>query len=392
MDHEEFLIRTIDGDEIPRAPCYVNNVMGGLVKTLDEKYGDELEDDDIVVRDGFDLTYPRWLGVDLVKGGPGPNFGTNHKVFPNPSRKFSNLPWAQPEILLHEFGSDLHVSDLGIMNRVMVLNKEGSHHFYVEGLLSTPERYREWKDEGHFDRWSPPSEESLKRFEAFKNYAVIKDIYPLASCVGPFSNGWAMTGIVAFFKGILKKKWHGWIHEVLNEYTGNLLSWIDAIGQSTSTRIIMVCDDLGWKKHTYMKNEHFTRFISPYMRKITKRAHKYDIRVILHSDGFVEPLIPTIIDDGFDGLQTLEQEAGNDLNRVKENHGDKICLLGNISILHTLTYGPIEKVIADTRECLEIGMPGGRFFPGPSASVDNMMPVEFVKACFDTIRKYGRYN
>ena len=53
---------------------------------------------------------------------------------------------------------------------------------------------------------------------------------------------------------------------------------------------------------------------------------------MVHSCGFVEPLVPGLIRAGMDCLQAMEVKAGMDLPRLAHQFGDQIAFCGNIDI------------------------------------------------------------
>ena len=52
----------------------------------------------------------------------------------------------------------------------------------------------------------------------------------------------------------------------------------------------------------------------------------------MHSCGFVEPLLPDMIDAGIDCLQAMEVKAGMDVLRIYRNFGDRIALMGGLDV------------------------------------------------------------
>jgi len=54
--------------------------------------------------------------------------------------------------------------------------------------------------------------------------------------------------------------------------------------------------------------------------------------VIMHSCGFVEPLIPGMLKAGIDCLQVIEVKAGMDLLRIHKNYKDVLSLMGGIDV------------------------------------------------------------
>ena len=52
----------------------------------------------------------------------------------------------------------------------------------------------------------------------------------------------------------------------------------------------------------------------------------------MHSCGFVEPLLPGMVEAGIDCLQVIEVKAGMDLLRIHKNFGDRLSLMGGIDV------------------------------------------------------------
>ena len=75
---------------------------------------------------------------------------------------------------------------------------------------------------------------------------------------------------------------------------------------------------------------------------------------------------------------------------MKENHGDKLTLIGGFDSTDTMSFGTPQDVIADVKKCLKAAMPGGGYIAGTSHRIINV-PIENVKAMVDTIHTFGNY-
>ena len=65
-------------------------------------------------------------------------------------------------------------------------------------------------------------------------------------------------------------------------------------------------------------------------KKLFDYAHSLGCKVIVHSCGYVEPLVPGLVKAGMDCLQAMEVKAGMDMPRLFEKFGKKISFYGNI--------------------------------------------------------------
>lgn len=91
-------------------------------------------------------------------------------------------------------------------------------------------------------------------------------------------------------------------------------------------------EDMGYKGSPFMSPAFYREFIQPSHKFTCDYAHSLGLPVIMHSCGYVEPLLPGMIEAGIDALQVIEIKAGMDLLRIYREHGDKIALIGGIDV------------------------------------------------------------
>jgi len=93
---------------------------------------------------------------------------------------------------------------------------------------------------------------------------------------------------------------------------------------------LWVWDDLGFKNRPFMSPKMYREILYPAHKKLFDFAHGRHLPVILHCDGYVEALIPSLIEAGINCLQPLEAKAGMDLLKLKKRFGDQIALIGGM--------------------------------------------------------------
>ena len=89
-------------------------------------------------------------------------------------------------------------------------------------------------------------------------------------------------------------------------------------------------EDMGFKERPFMSPEMYRELIKPAHRRTIGFAHSLGLPVIMHSCGFVEPLLPDMVEAGIDCLQVIEVKAGMDLLRIQRNFGDRLSLCGGM--------------------------------------------------------------
>jgi uroporphyrinogen decarboxylase len=120
-----------------------------------------------------------------------------------------------------------------------------------------------------------------------------------------------------------------------------------------------------------------------------QECKKNGIYIVFHSDGFIEPLLPDLIDAGIDCIQSLEAPAGVDLAGLKEKLGDRVCFMGGMD-LTVLSFGTPKNVEDEVKRCIKAAAPGGGYFAGPSHNILDA-PWGNILAFRTAIEKYRKY-
>lgn len=124
-----------------------------------------------------------------------------------------------------------------------------------------------------------------------------------------------------------------WIHDMANTYCELIINLMETLfSKEGKPDGIWFYEDLGYKGTPFISPNMYKELIFPYHKKLFDYAHSMNLPVIVHSCGFVEPLIPGMIEAGMDCLQSMEVKAGMNPIRINENHGDNISLMGGIDV------------------------------------------------------------
>ena len=108
--------------------------------------------------------------------------------------------------------------------------------------------------------------------------------------------------------------------------------------------------------------------------------------------GSVIDIIPDAIEIGLDVLQSVQPEARN-MNpyELKAKFGDRVALKGNVDCVRTLVFGTTDEVVAETKEALRKGGPGGGYILSSSNSIHSSVKPENYLAMVETVRDFGKY-
>jgi uroporphyrinogen decarboxylase len=149
-------------------------------------------------------------------------------------------------------------------------------------------------------------------------------------------------------------------------------------------------DDLAYTEGMFYNPDVMRKTLFPWYREIGKIARAHNLPLVFHSDGDIRPVIPDLIEMGFNAIHPIEPKA-MDIAEIKRAYGDRLCLCGNIDLCYTLTRGTPEEVRAEVKERIRTVGRGGGYAVGSANSVTDYVPLENYVAMLEAVRDYGRY-
>ena len=104
-------------------------------------------------------------------------------------------------------------------------------------------------------------------------------------------------------------------------------------------------EDMGFKNRPFISLDMYREFIQPGHRLTIQRYREKGLPTIMHSCGYVEPLVPGMIEAGVDCLQVIEVKAGMDLVHLYNDYGDRLSFIGGMDVrtLYTNDRSVIEQ-------------------------------------------------
>ena len=264
-----------------------------------------------------------------------------------------------------------------------------AHLWYEDGYFRTPEIVHEYWDKygKPFDLINNKLNYSPQIWENFVK-KLSKYLYPMATL--PITlheslfEGMTITRVAYYMR-----KNPQFIHEVMTEFNKVNLEIIKRLAEA-GVDIVFYMDDLGMKQRSIFSIEHFKEFILPYYKQIFQACKKNSMFVLQHSCGYIDKLLPFMVDAGLNGIQGLEPAAGVDLAHLKETLGDRVAFLGGIDGSNILNFGTPKDVKEEVKRCIKAAAQGGGYFAGPSHNVLNA-PWENILALRAAIEKYRKY-
>lgn len=157
--------------------------------------------------------------------------------------------------------------------------------------------------------------------------------------------------------------------------------------------VLFICGtDFGTQASQFCSRATFDELWAPYYRRVNRWVHTHTTwKTFKHSCGAVRPLIPNLIECGFDILNPVQCSAtGMDPAQLKADFGDRIVFWGGgIDTQHTLPFGTPEQVRAEAMERMRIFSPGGGFVFNTVHNIQAGTPVENIVALVDAVRDFN---
>ena len=134
-------------------------------------------------------------------------------------------------------------------------------------------------------------------------------------------------------------------------------------------------NDFGSQLDLLISPEHFDRFVMPYFREFTNQAHRRGYRVVLHSCGAIDRVIPRLIEAGVEVLHPIQALAKNmDADSLARKYNGKIIFMGGVDTQQILPYGSTDDVRAEVRRLKQIFGPNYIVSPSHESILPNVSP------------------
>jgi uroporphyrinogen-III decarboxylase len=373
MNSRERILKAFDHEEGDQVPTFVQSIMPKFYQAMETRYEDEVEDEDVILL-GKDFTLIKKMGFDM-------SWGANLQTHNYDTSITTAYPLPNP-------GTNHMIERTGRITQTGILN--GHFQSWVDGsILKTVEEAEQW-----YQRYiQPPEIEIPSAVEKVNSFlrSVLGTSGKFVPAVGfgsIFETLHEGLGPVLFAKMTRKhkpllKKFAQWLanHEVARA----------KIAIETDYEIFYLADDSAYKNRSMISPELHMELIIPYYKQVCDVIRKAGKLIFFHSDGYITPYFPGLIEAGFNGVESMEPMAGNDLRYLKETYGDKLTLIGNVDVSQILPLGTPADVVKDVKRCIQSAAKGGGFILSPCTDLTDAVPLENGLAMLEAVKKYGKY-
>lgn len=169
----------------------------------------------------------------------------------------------------------------------------------------------------------------------------------------------------------------------------NLKKIYATVGNSID--VMFICGtDLGTQDSQFCSGEMYDELYKPYYKQMNDWIHENTTwKTLKHSCGAMVPLIPNLIESGFDCLNPVQINAkGMDPKFLKKEFGDKITFWGGgVDTQITLMHGTPAQVRDEVKRMCDIFGENGGFVFNAVHNIQANTPIANVIAMVDALRE-----
>ncbi len=229
-----------------------------------------------------------------------------------------------------------------------------------------------------------------KYYRTMREKCAAEKLYLTLGAVGAFDLMTPMCGHVNLLTGMAADP--DWIRDMCDVYSRLTTDLLETLVTTEGMPDgLWVWDDLGFKNGPFMSPAMYRDLIFPAHKRLFDWAHSKKLPVILHSDGFVTPLMSHLIEAGIDCLQPLEAKAGMDLLQLTRDFGDTVSFIGGMDA-RALVTNDLAKVRAEIDSKLPAAMVGNGYILQVDHSVPSQVNYETYKYFVETALEIGTYR
>jgi len=182
-----------------------------------------------------------------------------------------------------------------------------------------------------------------------------------------------------------------WVKDMCNVFAELLVNLMEILFEKEGLPdAIWFWEDMGFKYKPFMSPTMYKEIVWPAHKRTFEYVHSKGLPVIVHSCGFVEPLVPGLIEAGMDCLQAMETKAGVDLVRLKKRYGDQIAFCGGMDT-RVLIANDLDAIEAELQRKLPVAAKGSGYILHSDHSIPDQVEYSTYKYFLDRGREMGTY-
>lgn len=179
------------------------------------------------------------------------------------------------------------------------------------------------------------------------------------------------------------------IEQLMERHLATLKNVCESVGDIVD--ILRFGDDLGMDTGMFMSREKYQELFKPHHTKLNEYVHTHsNMKTFLHSCGSLYPIIPDLIEAGYDCLNPVQTTAYQmDPAVLKREFGKDITFWGGGCNTRSILNRSTPKEVYDyTTKMLEIFAPGGGYVFNQEHNIMPDVPAENLLAMYQAVADF----
>jgi uroporphyrinogen decarboxylase len=270
-----------------------------------------------------------------------------------------------------------------------ILRRHKKHDTTPEHVGFTVDCREKWEELIKPNIFADPKRINFEAYRNTKKYAAEHNKFFMWSGVNVFEQIHPVCGHENFMMAMIDDP--EWVTDMCETYSkATVEMWEILFDKEGLPDGIWFYEDMGFKGAPFMSPAMYKYFIQPAHELTCNYAHSKNLKVMMHSCGFIEPLLPHMVEAGIDGLQVIEIKAGMDLLRIYQNFGEKIALMGGIDV-RTLYSNDKSIIDRELESKIPIVKNGFAYFLHSDHSIPNTVDYDTYKYFIAKGLEWGKY-
>jgi uroporphyrinogen decarboxylase len=235
--------------------------------------------------------------------------------------------------------------------------------------------------------WPSPEDMDYSEFETIKGLLPPgMGVFCYAGAI--FSSLMLMMGLEECFIGMTRGS--ELFTQLLKKVGEFQVKVVEILLETGSVGGIWINDDMGFQTGPLVAPKLYQKYTFPYYREIKHLVASKGIPLLLHSDGNITKILPDLAEIGFNAIHPIQPEC-MDILQARQILGDKVCVIGNLSLGYPLGTGTPEDVVKEADLLIRKLAPGGGYCFSSGNSIPDYIPYENWLAMRDTALRVGIY-
>ncbi len=229
----------------------------------------------------------------------------------------------------------------------------------------------------------------FKEYRDARAFAAEKNRFFCWGGVAPFEQMHPVCGHEYMLMGMALDP--DWVSDMVSTYAEMTVKHLEILfAEEGKPDGMYFFEDMGFKNKPFMSPTMYEELVQPGHKKLFDYAHSLGCKVIVHSCGYVEPLVPGLIEAGMDCLQAMEVKAGMDLPHLFDRFGDRIAFFGGIDVRVLISNDRAKIDEEMDRKILPVIRNGGGYILQSDHSVPAEVDYETMRYFSERGREMGQ--